>query len=174
MQAEGVIKYRLNLDQGPPPPSEVVAELAGIHDLCFKRKYVGQEGSVHFGNISKRLTESPLNKQSSETTWNIVFAITATQTSGLQPPLPAELFTTVHSVDLTTGTLYAVGHSKPSSEAMTHMALYVAQPSLTAVVHGHSPQVWHFCLETVMTLLKLRDPSMFLLFRQSSSTELSS
>lgn len=149
MEAEGVIKYRLNLDQGAPPPSNVITELAGTHELCFKRGYVGQEDSAHFGNISKRLPESPLNKQSNDSVWNVAFVITATQSSGLEPPLPAELFTTVHSVDLATGTLYAVGQSKPSSEAMTHMALYVAQPDLATVIHGHSPLIWRFCLETV-------------------------
>ena len=52
-------------------------------------------------------------------------------------------FAVVTAWDWVANTLTAEGGRPPSSEALTHAALYSAAPGICWVLHGHAPALWH-------------------------------
>jgi ribulose-5-phosphate 4-epimerase/fuculose-1-phosphate aldolase len=85
---------------------------------------------VGYGNLSIRLFASP------------TFLITSSQSSGLAE-VDQQHFARVTVVDLDRNYLRSVGERPPSSEALTHAALYQVNNGIRAVVHVHSPAIWN-------------------------------
>ena len=133
--AEGVIKFRLDFRQTVP------VEYAGLDALeaCRQRLralgLIGGEDPARyeglgFGNISHRLAPG-----------SNAFVISGTQTGHLEA-MGAEGYALVTNCDPENNQLEAHGAIRPSSEAMTHAVIYRELPSVQAVIHVHSPDIW--------------------------------
>lgn len=134
-ETEGVIKYRLEHREAALPTSEGLAELEAWRYALLQLGLVGRDparyGGLGFGNLSRRQREG--------------FLVTGTQTGHLQR-LGPEHFCLVREWSLADGRIGSVGPSRPSSEALTHAAVYQASAA-GAVMHGHSPVLWQRAAE---------------------------
>lgn len=132
-EPEGVIKYQLDFRLAETGDYPQFAELNGWRTILMQLGLIGQEpsryGGLGFGNISFRLDNSAS------------FVITGSQTGALKQ-LSKTHFSTVLSVDTARNHILAEGETKPSSEALTHAAVYKASNKFKAVVHAHSPDIW--------------------------------
>lgn len=134
---EGVIQYRYQLQAlAPNWPADLLQELSTWRDKMLDAGWIGQQanryGGLGFGNLSHRLPQPGQPD---------AFLITASQTSHLKP-LTANGWTLVTSACLATNQVLACGHQPPSSESLSHAAIYQAQATANAVIHVHSPQLW--------------------------------
>ena len=129
--SEGVIKFHLAHEHGPALPGEMTAELRAWFTILRKLELLGQDPDRYlgyaYGNLSVRTDGG--------------FIITGTQTSG-KTVLTQEDFSRVTGFDTHSNRLVSEGPCPPSSEAMTHGAVYQALPRAGAVFHVHSPQIW--------------------------------
>lgn len=132
---EGVIKYKCLLKFAPPPSFENYNELENWRSILFKLKFIGeyQPEGLGYGNLSKRLKEDE-------------FIITGTQTGKLQR-LTSEYYTHVKQCNLEKMSVSAVGKIKPSSESLTHYAIYKEHPNLKFIFHIHDKSLWDFMLK---------------------------
>lgn len=136
-EAEGVIKFSLSYtvsDTGLDFPD--FDTLNQSRDLLWQWGVLGQDAARYaglgYGNISVRMVEPEQTG---------AFVITGTQTGHL-PTLTALHYARVLAYDLSCHWLQADGARKPSSEALTHAAIYQCVPSANAIIHGHHPQLW--------------------------------
>jgi L-ribulose-5-phosphate 4-epimerase len=131
-EQEGVIKYRLDYHLAPAQIVEGFAELNAWRVLLWRLGVIGQDdaryGGLGYGNLSLRLDGGG-------------FLITGTQTGHL-PQLTAEHYAYVRQARPEENYLQAEGPLPPSSEALTHAAIYLAAPSVRCVAHGHCPEIW--------------------------------
>ncbi len=129
--SEGVIKFHLAHEHGPALPEEITAELRAWFVILRKLELLGRDPGRYlgyaYGNLSVRTAGG--------------FVITCTQTSG-RNELGLEDFARVRDFDSRGNRLASEGPCPPSSEAMTHGAVYQALPRAGAVFHVHSPQIW--------------------------------
>jgi hypothetical protein len=129
---EGVIKYQLQFTPGPLPDGLPLAELIAwqriMHDLGLLGRDPARYGGLAYGNLSLRIAGNG-------------FVISASQTAD-QPRPTAQDFCLVTAWDCTGNRLVAQGPARPSSESLTHAALYDADPAIGCIIHGHSPEIW--------------------------------
>ena len=130
-EQEGVIKFSYEFEKRLTI-SEVPWEMQIWRDLFVGYELIGQVpdryGGFGFGNLSCRVGEA--------------FSITASQTGGLKC-LSALDYALVHDWSLVRNHLSATGDKEPSSESLTHAAIYDSCPSVRFVFHVHSPLIWH-------------------------------
>ncbi len=143
--AEGVIKFHLTMQPGPPPPADLSAPLRAWFRILRRLELLGQDPDRYlgyaYGNLSRRANRG--------------FIVTCTQTSGQWCLKPAD-FTLVDGWDLAANRLAARGPCKPSSEALTHAVIHEAIPACRFVFHVHSPEIW----QNMATLgLAVTDPA---------------
>jgi ribulose-5-phosphate 4-epimerase/fuculose-1-phosphate aldolase len=69
------------------------------------------------------------------------FLVTGTQTAGSAHATLRE-FCLVESWDLGGNAVTSTGLVGPSSESLTHAALYDASPAIRVVLHAHAPELW--------------------------------
>jgi len=131
--AEGVIKFDLRFQNSPLENSGALQELLRWRDVFHRLGAIGQDPDRYagdaFGNISCRLGNSSS------------FLISGTRTGKYEKAQPGH-FTCVDSCDIGKNSVIAHGPIKPSSESLTHAAVYALSPAIHCVVHGHLPQVW--------------------------------
>jgi hypothetical protein len=136
---EGVIKYDLDFQSGPPPAVAELGELNAWRKVLYRLGLIGADpqryAGLGFGNLSRRV--GPFGTAPEQRR----FLISGTQTGEL-PCLTAEHYVLVSECHPETNRVVASGPIKPSSEALTHGALYAADPQLRAVLHVHSPEIW--------------------------------
>lgn len=132
-EQEGVIKFSLNHQTlASPFSSSVLEELKVWRDLSRQLHWLGQDpdryGGLGYGNISAR--------ESSQ-----CFMISASQTSAV---LIADNrhFARVTAADIQTNSIASEGVMPPSSESMTHAAIYQCMDSVHWVLHSHCPEIW--------------------------------
>ena len=129
-EQEGVVKYSV---QHTPGPIMLPAEMGEL--FAWRRRLRGLEligadaQGLGYGNISIRWYASPR------------FLITGSQSSGLLD-VDQRHFASVEVVDLDRNMLRSKGEIPPSSEALTHAALYQSRGAIKAVVHVHSNAIW--------------------------------
>ena len=105
---------------------------------------VGQEtaryGGAGFGNVSARVGPpgSPLGRRA--------MLVSCTQTGG-QGEVGLDDFCIVERYDIAGNRVDSRGLCQPSSEAMTHGAIYDLGPHIRAVLHGHAPLLWRHARE---------------------------
>ncbi len=133
---EGVIKYVLNHSFKPVFSQIQVEDLVRVRDELWRLKLIGvypldhpDTPGVGYGNVSKRYT---VDGQ---------FIITGSQTGDL-PTLSAEHFALVMDYDIDNNKVYSKGLSRPSSEAMTHAAIYEVGLGINWVIHVHNRDLW--------------------------------
>lgn len=132
MVDEGVIKYQLKYQQTEPLIDHDYSHLDKWH-RCFKAKHIlGQDpdryDGLGFGNLSERIDQQS-------------FLISGTQTGGIEQLNP-EHYALVTSVNLSNNSVEARGPVKPSSESLTHAAVYSIDERIQFVFHVHSPGIW--------------------------------
>lgn len=132
-EREGVIKYRMDFHVAPAKAVTDFSELNAWRCLLWRLGLIGQDDARYeglgYGNLSLRLVEAG------------GFLITGTQTGHL-PHLTADHYAYVRQARPDANYLAAEGPLPPSSEALTHAAVYDADSRVRCVVHGHSPDIW--------------------------------
>ena len=86
------------------------------------------------------------------------FLVSATQTSG-KPDATLADFALVERYDLAANRVESHGSALPSSEALTHSAIYDLTSEVRAVFHVHAPELWRRAAELDLptTSLGLRE-----------------
>ncbi|SMF97309.1 Ribulose-5-phosphate 4-epimerase/Fuculose-1-phosphate aldolase [Methylomagnum ishizawai] len=129
---EGVVKYHIDFTPAPAPDWALLAELDAWRGLLFKLGLTGLDparyGGLAYGNVSLR-------------TEGCRFLVSGTQTGGIER-LTAEHYCWVTDFDVERNALTAEGPIRPSSEALTHAAVYRAAPGIGCVLHVHAPELW--------------------------------
>lgn len=137
-EQEGVIKYRLEHHWADPPKAALIRSLNAWRELLRGLGLIGQDptryGGLDFGNLSRRLE----NPQGNGTP---AFLISGTQTGHLAR-LGPEHYARVRECDTKRNRILADGPIHPSSESLTHGAIYAAAPELIYVFHTHCPAIW--------------------------------
>jgi hypothetical protein len=139
MEQEGVVKFDLDFQAGLPPSGPGLEELGAWRRILFDLGLVGQDperyGGYGYGNLSCRVPpfDAPPERRG--------FVITGTQTGGLAKPGP-EHYCLVTRCRPEHNAVEATGPLPPSSEALTHGALYVQDAAITHVFHVHAPLIW--------------------------------
>ena len=133
-ETEGVVKYQLDFSVGPAPEASLLLGVNAWRRLLYQLALVGSDprryGGLGFGNVSRRVRSG-----------EAVFVVSGTQTGHLAVLRP-EHYCLVNACEPGRNTIAAMGPIKPSSEALTHGAVYDAAPSVQCVLHVHSPDIW--------------------------------
>jgi ribulose-5-phosphate 4-epimerase/fuculose-1-phosphate aldolase len=130
-----VIRFEVRHRSAPLPPAalDLLPALLAWRRTLRRLGVVGQEperyDGLGFGNLSVRVGDG--------------FLVTASQTSGREE-LRADGVVLVTGWDLARHRLESLGAERalPSSESLTHAAVYGAAPEVGAVLHGHAPTLW--------------------------------
>lgn len=129
---EGVIKFQLRFTPGSLPDRLPLAELIAWQRIMHRLGLLGRDparyGGLAYGNLSRRLP-------------GMGFVVSASQAADHNPPT-AQGYCLVTAWDCAGNRLTAEGPSRPSSESLTHAALYDADPAIGCIIHGHSPEIW--------------------------------
>lgn len=138
-QQEGVIKFRLDFTEAPPLPAEELAELQTWRAILYHHRLIGQDPARYdgygYGNLSRRLPpdDAPPHHRA--------FVISGSQTGDL-PELGPEHYAVVEACFSNENRIVARGPIRPSSESLTHGAVYDLDPAIRCVLHVHSPEIW--------------------------------
>jgi L-ribulose-5-phosphate 4-epimerase len=134
-QKEGVIKFSLDYTPSEPLPHEALRELNAWRKVCHLCGLIGQDpdryGGYGYGNISQRLTGGR----------GAAFIISGSQTGRLEHLSPDDYALVTECIP-TENHVVARGPSKPSSESLTHGAVYALDAGVGGVIHAHSPDIW--------------------------------
>ena len=131
---DGVVKYSLEFEQTNEIAIKECNKIEKIRERLYSLGLIGAyDNGIGYGNISLRY------KDTNE------FVITATQTGELANLEPKD-YSLVTDVNFDTFKTYAKGFSKPSSESITHAAIYTLDSNINAVIHVHNEKIWNFML----------------------------
>lgn len=143
IEEEGVIKFRANHREEPliqKAMGEGWQDLLGWRRVLYELGVVGQDaaryGGAGFGNMSVRLSPGAAQRGSRK------FLITGTQT-GAVAELTLNQMCVVETYDVKENRVDSFGKVGPSSESLTHGALYDLSPDIRFVFHGHVPVIWN-------------------------------
>jgi L-ribulose-5-phosphate 4-epimerase len=142
-RAEGVIRFEA-VHETRPLEERVLGEtaraLAAWREILARLGLLGQDparyGGLGYGNVSARLGpfgDAPRGRRR--------FLVTGTQTGGRRRVTLAD-FCVVEDYDLARNRVRSAGPLPPSSESLTHGALYDIAPAARVVLHAHVPEVW--------------------------------
>lgn len=130
-QAEGVIKYRLDFRAAPPLADGTLADLIAWQQIMHRLGLLGRDaaryGGLAYGNLSRRRGGG--------------FVISASQCGDRAEPGGGD-YSLVTGWDCAANRIVAEGPAAPSSESLTHAALYDADPAVVAIIHVHSAEIW--------------------------------
>jgi ribulose-5-phosphate 4-epimerase/fuculose-1-phosphate aldolase len=121
---------------------EAIAELNACRRKLLEQRLIGVDSNgVGFGNLSVRDGVSGN------------FYITGSATGGLLELTPTDCVRVV-AYDFARNWLRYEGAAIPSSESLTHAAIYESDPTISAVIHCHDSVLWRTCLDRVPTTSK--------------------
>ena len=139
---EGAIKFQAHHQDEPLPRSrfgDLACRLVAWREILARTRLVGQEpglyGGFGYGNVSARVGAPGAPRE------RRTFLITGTQTSG-KACMGLEDFCLVERCEARTNQVWSRGSILPSSESMTHGALYALGAHIRFVFHSHSPVIW--------------------------------
>lgn len=142
MEQEGVLKFFADHRHEPLPAGrygELACRLVAWREILSRTGLIGQEagryGGYGYGNLSARVGAPSAGRG------RRAFLITGTQTSG-KPAVGLGDLCVVESWDRQANRVSSRGVVLPSSESMTHGAVYDLGPHIRFVFHGHSPVLW--------------------------------
>lgn len=127
---------------------EKLAELTAWRKTLFKMDIIGCDLSRYgacYGNVSMRYVEADnFEFRYDKPKGSRAFLITGTQTGHLED-LTTEHYVRVHRYDYASNKVYSDGPLLPSSESLTHGAIYDLPLDLKIryVFHTHSPHLWN-------------------------------
>jgi hypothetical protein len=132
-EIEGVVKFHLDFQRRPLPDIAThITELNAWRHILFRLGLTGRDparyGGLAYGNVSCRAE-------------NGEFIVSGTQTGG-KHHLSANDYCRVLNFNLDENRLGAEGSIEPSSEALSHGAIYAALPQASCVLHVHSAEIW--------------------------------
>ena len=107
-----------------------------LHDLGVVGQDLHRYDGAGYGNMSARL--HPFSYERGKRR----FLITGTQT-GKPADLSIEELCVVESYDVKGNSVHSFGEIAPSSESLTHGAIYDLNPNIRFVFHGHVPSIWN-------------------------------
>jgi hypothetical protein len=117
----------------------LAAQLAAWRQILASLGVVGQDperyGGAGYGNVSGRVGPFPGARRARP------FLVTGTQTSG-QRCVGLRDFCLVSGWEPRENRVESEGEVLPSSESLTHGALYDLAPHIRFVLHAHAPQIW--------------------------------
>lgn len=133
---EGVIKYTLEYTLTDPLPAEGLRELIAWRRVLHLCGLIGQTPDRYagygYGNISQRRSSDGRKRP---------FVISGSQTGHLAD-LTRDHFALVLNSLPAKNYVVARGPVKPSSESLTHGAIYALDTLVGGVIHAHSPHIW--------------------------------
>jgi len=133
MKSEGVIKFHVVHETNTSCSGSEVVELTKWRNELRAAGLVGQDlvryGGLGFGNLSKRTGDG-------------TFLITASQTGHLETLTP-ERYVRIINFDPGQNLVWSKGINHPSSETMTHLAVYGSNSRVQFVFHAHCPEIWN-------------------------------
>jgi Class II Aldolase and Adducin N-terminal domain len=133
MKLEGVTKFHVKHETNICCSQSDIVELTQWRKALRAAGLVGQDvtryGGLGFGNLSKRMA-------------NGAFLITASQTGHLETLTP-EQYARITDFDPDQNLVRSNGMHPPSSETMTHLAVYGASKAVQFVFHVHCPEIWN-------------------------------
>lgn len=137
---EGVIKFKFTLKKAPPLKEAEYLELEKWRAILYRMNLIGEykNEKVGYGNLSKRI--SPNSDQ---------FIITGTQT-GKYPHLSGSQYTKILKCNQDKMSVEAMGPTAPSSESLTHYAIYQRVAHINYVFHVHHTKMWEYMLNNKM------------------------
>lgn len=143
---EGITKFNLE-HRDAPLPREAHARVAAIaawRRVLIKLAIIGRDplryGGAGYGNGSARITPYPGERGRRR------FVITGSQT-GVADERSVAPLCVVEAYDPKRNSLRSFGPIRPSSESLTHGAIYDLDPRIRFVFHGHVPYIWRFAAE---------------------------
>jgi len=129
-ETEGVIKFNLTFADEQLEDIDVTS-LSRWRTILKDRGLIGQEPDRYdgygFGNISMRCEQG--------------FIISGTQTGGLDG-VTLDDYALCEHWDLSLNAITARGRVKPSSESLSHAAVYDVHVDVNWALHAHSPDLW--------------------------------
>jgi hypothetical protein len=133
MKLEGVIKFHVEHETKVCCSESDIAELTKWRKELRAVGLVGQDmtryGGLGFGNLSKRMEDGTV-------------LITASQT-GYLDTLTLEHYARIADFDPGQNLVWSKGMNPPSSETMSHLAVYGSIPAVQFVFHAHCPEIWN-------------------------------
>lgn len=121
---EGYIKFSFDLNEKEIPSSSDWETIESVRKTLFKQGLIGSyPNGIGFGNISTRLALSE-------------FLITGSATGG-KSDLKIQDYCIVTEYDFSRNYVKGTGKTNPSSESMSHGAIYSASNKINAVIHIH-------------------------------------
>ena len=138
---EGVTKFQAEHTsaQLSPQHTQNAAQLLAWRELMVRLRGLGQVrsryGGLGFGNVSTRTGPYPGRRGQRP------FLITATQTGGTQCMGLGDLCR-VTRYHIGQNSVISHGQQRPSSESLTHGAIYDLGPHIRWVLHAHAPEIW--------------------------------
>jgi ribulose-5-phosphate 4-epimerase/fuculose-1-phosphate aldolase len=139
---EGVVKFEAAHTDAPlcaRTYGDLACRLSAWREILVKVGLVGQDAALYggagFGNVSGRVgaPSSPRGQRP--------FLVSGTQTGGLSCA-GLSTFCVVTAWDQANNRVVSHGPVRPSSESMTHGAIYDLGAHIRFVLHGHSPALW--------------------------------
>ena len=129
--AEGVIKFDLEYRESSLPQDTPWRELESWRRVMWRLGLTGRDaqryGGYAYGNVSRRTRQGIL--------------ISGSQTGGSANLALAD-YALVEAFNLRTNTVRSIGLTKPSSESLSHCAIYEAAPHSGCVLHVHHRLMW--------------------------------
>lgn len=129
---DGVIKFTVDHKWYSCAECMRYHSLEGWRQVFWRLGLIGQNGQRYggagYGNISRRLN-------------GVRFLISGSQTGGARE-LNNAGYACVDEAFFAEGRVKSRGEVLPSSESLTHAAVYAANALVVAVVHVHSPLIW--------------------------------
>lgn len=142
LEQEGVIKFRAEHASCALPRrsfGDAANTLRAWRQILYALELVGQDplryDGAGYGNVSARVgppSASPGRR---------AFLVSGTQTGGNREVSYDDLCL-VNSYDIRLNTVRSEGPVSPSSESLTHGAIYDLSPRIRFVLHVHSPLLW--------------------------------
>lgn len=135
VEKEGVVKYSLDFTTKEISFEKEYSVLEECRERLYALGLIGAySDGIGYGNISHRIDHTD------------TFLITATQTGELNK-LSTNEYSLIEKIDFKSFKTTAVGMNRPSSECITHGAIYSLDKEINAVVHIHNAKLWNFMLE---------------------------
>jgi len=136
------VKFTYQCARPDIAPFEALAELNTYRRKLLEQRLLGVDSNgVGFGNLSVRDGVGGN------------FYITGSATGGLPELKPADRVRVV-AYDFARNWLRYEGVAIPSSESLTHAAIYESDPTISAVIHCHDSVLWRTRLDRVPTTSK--------------------
>ena len=136
------VKFTYQRTRAEIAPFNTLAELNACRRKLLDQHLLGLDSNgVGFGNVSVRDGRTAS------------FYITGSATGGLSGLTPADCVR-VLAYDFARNWLSYEGVAIPSSESLTHAAIYESDPTVCAVIHCHDSALWQTLVDRVPTSSK--------------------